>query len=213
MAIFCHLKLRQGALYQCLVFVVGVTMGMNLFLVPRLPQLPHPSDRILPMMTEELPQNSHAHVVSLAKAQGIPLRDLPQWSDVTSQYGKGPRIFGLETCQTYRQNVPELHRMLGSAGLFSTGTNLVTHLLKQNCYLEARRHHYGMNASKQDLGMRWQVPWGKHTPAHYREKHRTELAKGLNSTEVLPIVTIRHPWRWMQVGSCESSPGCCCLRL
>ena len=48
--------------------------------------------------------------------------------------------------------------MIGSAGMFSTGTNLVTQLLKQNCYIPERYEKYGgTNATKEQLGVRWQV--------------------------------------------------------
>lgn len=42
--------------------------------------------------------------------------------------------------------------------MFSTGTNLVTHLLKRNCYIPERAELYGLEtATKEQLGMRWQV--------------------------------------------------------
>jgi hypothetical protein len=89
--------------------------------------------------------------------------------------------------------------MLGAAGIFSTGTNLVTHLLKRNCYIPERAEKYGFEtATKEQLGMRWQVPWGKHTPADYKIKHATEKAQQINKDYILPCVTIRSPWRWMQ---------------
>jgi hypothetical protein len=89
--------------------------------------------------------------------------------------------------------------MLGAAGMFSTGTNLVTHLLKKNCYIPERAEKYGLGtATKEQLGMRWQVPWGKHTPADYKIKHATEKAQQINKDFILPCVTIRSPWRWMQ---------------
>lgn len=51
-----------------------------------------------------------------------------------------------------------LERMLGAAGMFSTGTNLLTQLLKRNCYIPERAERYGLDtASKEQLGMRWQV--------------------------------------------------------
>ena len=46
-------------------------------------------------------------------------------------------------------------------------------------------------------GMRWQVPWGKHTPAHYKESHATDKAKEIAKDDILPVVTIRNPYRWM----------------
>ena len=83
---------------------------------------------------------------------------LPKWSDVQRVVGDHPRILGLENCIEFQNKVPPLERMLGSSGMFNTGTNLVTHLLKQNCEIPERRQHYGPKQSKESYGMRWQVP-------------------------------------------------------
>jgi hypothetical protein len=88
--------------------------------------------------------------------------------------------------------------MLGAAGMFSTGTNLITVLLKQNCVIPARAALYGADATKEKLGMRWQVPWGKHTPARYKTQHAATHASDIAKDDILPVVTIRHPWTWMQ---------------
>lgn len=82
---------------------------------------------------------------------------LPAWSAIVEQYGAHPVLVGLESCAAYRASVPEEKRMLGAAGMFNTGTNLVTQLLKHNCYIPARLRLYGSSATKEQLGMRWQV--------------------------------------------------------
>lgn len=87
------------------------------------------------------------------------VQKLPTFQQVIDVWGTDPIIYGLDSCQKYRDRVPEVRRMLGPAGMFSTGTNLVTHLLKQNCLIPARVEAYGLDASKEQLGMRWQVPW------------------------------------------------------
>jgi hypothetical protein len=83
---------------------------------------------------------------------------LPTWSQVRRVVGDYPRVLNLSTCPTFRNTVPPLERMIGSSGMFNTGTNLVTHLLKQNCEIPERRQHYGPHQSKESYGMRWQVP-------------------------------------------------------
>ena len=123
---------------------------------------------------------------------------LPTDAQISNLYGTQPVIYNLESCPTFRQTVPPEQRMLGPAGLFSTGTNLLTHLLKQNCEIPQRRARYGPDATKEELGMRWQVPWGKHTPAHYRQAHATQKASAINKHDVLPVATIRNPYTWMQ---------------
>ena len=123
---------------------------------------------------------------------------LPTWDQVTAQYGNQPVLRGLESCAVFRETVPAVRRMLGAAGMFSTGTNLVTQLLKHNCQIPERVEAFGQDATKEQHGMRWQVPWGKHTPQHYKWQHATKQAANIVKEDVLPVVTIRHPWRWMQ---------------
>jgi len=152
----------------------------------------------------DISQQPDPLVLAIMKEAGITdlssatLQQLPTWKQVVDQYGGHPIMVGLDTCHTFRALVPAVRRMLGAAGMFSTGTNLVTVLLKQNCYIPERARQYGMNATKEELGMRWQVPWGKHTPAYFKWKHATEKAKNIVKEDLLPIVTIRNPWRWMQ---------------
>lgn len=40
--------------------------------------------------------------------------------------------------------------------------------------------------------------WGKHTPAHYKWQHATTKAAAIRKEDVLPVITVRNPWRWMQ---------------
>lgn len=226
-----------GVFIQCFVFLGGVTIGMDLYVLWPNASHVHPQ----PATSASIPQ-SHLlspHAVHLSSLQHVletetkseylsnyhshslhdqkghdrvlqmlhkanvsldakTMAQLPTWSQIVAQYGPNPVIFGLDTCTQFRNTVPELRRMLGAAGMFSTGTNLVTSLLKSNCQIPARVAHFGVNATKEAHGMRWQVPWGKHTPASYRLAHATEKAKGIAKEDLLPIVTIRNPWRWMQ---------------
>ena len=129
--------------------------------------------------------------------------DLPTWSDIVELYGEQPIVWtgsetGNDACAVFRERVPAVQRMLGAAGMFSTGTNLVTQLLKRNCYIPERVAQYGLQASKEQLGMRWQVPWGKHTPQHFRSQHAATHAQEISKDDVLPVITIRHPYRWMR---------------
>lgn len=122
---------------------------------------------------------------------------LPTWQQIIELIGPHPVIGGLDTCEAYKQKVPAVERMMGSSGMFNTGTNLVTHLLKNNCKIPERVEKYGPDASREMHGMRWQVPWGKHSPAKYKEEHSTEKAKAINKEWIMPVVTMRHPYSWM----------------
>jgi hypothetical protein len=125
------------------------------------------------------------------------LLDLPKWDEIVDLVGDSPIVHGLETCEAFRKNVPAVERNLGAAGMFNTGTNLVTQLLKENCKIPERVVKYGIEASREAHGIRWQVSWGKHTPAHYKWDHATDHAKDIDKETILPVVTIRDPYKWM----------------
>ena len=79
---------------------------------------------------------------------------LPTWDQVEKLYGKGPVVYGLETCETFRKSVPPAEASIGSAGIFNSGTNTLAMYMNANCIMpENKKEKYG--------GMRWQVPWGK----------------------------------------------------
>ena len=80
---------------------------------------------------------------------------LPTWKQVRDVVGESPVILGLESCQAYRDKVPPLERMLGSSGMFNTGTNLITRLLKENCEIPERQEKFGPHQAKEKYGMRW----------------------------------------------------------
>ena len=76
---------------------------------------------------------------------------LPTWEQVTQIVGPQPILYGVpDACTRFTQNVPAVRRMLGAAGMFSTGTNLVTTLLKNNCQIPERVTLYGPNATRED---------------------------------------------------------------
>lgn len=129
------------------------------------------------------------------------LKRLPTWSEIESVIGnKGPIVVGLERCHDFRTNIPPLRRNLGSAGMFNSGTNLVTRLMKENCIIPERYNMYHTNpkATKEQYGIRWQCPWGKHTPPRYRHDHLAPKNEKNKPDDCLPIVTIRHPFTWMK---------------
>ena len=118
-------------------------------------------------------------------------RHLPTWEQVTERLGgEEPFIVGLDRCQDYQALVPPVERLIGVSGMFATGTNLLASLLINNCRNEERsKAGYGD-------GIRWQVNWGKHSPARFRLKNHLEPK--LKNENYLPVVTTRHPYSWMQ---------------
>jgi len=122
------------------------------------------------------------------------LAELPSESEIIRMYGSKPVLAGLDTCEAFREAVPAISRMIAPAGMFNTGTNLMTTLLRNNCYIKERVDKLG----KGSPGMRRQVPWGKHSPASWRLKHQAQEAGDLKHQEyVLPAVVIKDPYTWM----------------
>ena len=107
-------------------------------------------------------EEGRQHILSVFREAGVELdaetiAKLPTWEEVQNAVGSGPHIYGLDQCPAFRDKVPAIERMLGSSGMFNTGTNLVTHLLKQNCQIPERVEMYGPKATREQWGMRWQV--------------------------------------------------------
>lgn len=115
---------------------------------------------------------------------------LPTWSQVVELYGESPRIVGLETCQSFRESVDPNNAFPAPAGAFNSGTNLLSTLLRKNCHLPNLREEFA------DEGARKQVNWGKHQPPRVRLEHK--LIESINNTDILPVVSIRDPYSWMQ---------------
>jgi hypothetical protein len=113
------------------------------------------------------------HIVKILTAANVEIDEeladqLPTWDDIVSMYGDEPIIHGLETCQIYRDTVKPEDRMLGPAGIFNTGTNLLFELMKANCNIKEARNVPNPDPSLPIMyreprrnGMRWQPPWGK----------------------------------------------------
>jgi len=81
------------------------------------------------------------------------------------------------------------------SGMFNSGINVVTQLLVlkhklSNTPEQVKR--YGIHATRKAHGIRWQVPWGKHTHAKYQKEHLTEKARSIREETGLPVITVRH---------------------
>lgn len=121
-------------------------------------------------------------------------RKLPTWTKVQELYGKEPKIYGLDRCEAFTSRIEPSVSFFGIAGTFNSGTNLLAEMLIQNCQITKRMQVFG----EDQRGMRWQVPWGKHTPVEYREEHVTETDRDVPLENSFPMLTIRDPYRWMQ---------------
>ncbi|KAL7497113.1 hypothetical protein ACHAWT_005264 [Skeletonema menzelii] len=151
------------------------------------------------------------HIVKILTAANVEIDEelaeqLPTWDDIVSMYGDKPVIHGLETCQTYRDTVKPEDRMLGPAGMFNTGTNLLFELMKVNCDIKEARNAPSVDPSlpiryrePRRNGMRWQAPWGKHNPpSTHRDKNVAKAwGKGVKQLDFFPVVLIKDPYSWM----------------
>lgn len=110
-------------------------------------------------------QQSKEKIIQLIQSAGIdvdPIKDaaliaeLPTWTEVTDMYGTEPVVYGLNegNCQRFQTQSDRAEHMMGTAGTFNTGTNLLSELLIHNCHIPERRAKY--NGAQ---GVRWQVPW------------------------------------------------------
>lgn len=116
---------------------------------------------------------------------------LPTWDKVEKLYGKGPVVYGLDTCETFRKTIPAEEASLASAGIFNSGTNTLAMYLNANCIMpENKKEKYG--------GMRWQPPWGKHMVANRKWTNTVKNDKKVNKTTVMPVAVIRDPYSWFQ---------------
>mmetsp|Transcript_15499 Transcript_15499/g.28863 ORF Transcript_15499/g.28863 Transcript_15499/m.28863 type:complete len:449 (+) Transcript_15499:273-1619(+) len=126
------------------------------------------------------------------------LEEVPKWSQILENYGgkDEPVIVGLQHCKEYRRRTKLRDISIGPAGMFSTGTNLLNRLLKENCENPDKTKYGRKNPLKFNLH---QVPWGKHNPAEARGAYMVEYMREYveNPMAVLPIVSIRHPYTWM----------------
>uniref|UniRef100_A0A7R9ZST0 Sulfotransferase domain-containing protein n=1 Tax=Craspedostauros australis TaxID=1486917 RepID=A0A7R9ZST0_9STRA len=122
--------------------------------------------------------------------------ELPTWEEVVGLYGDKPVIYGLDRCQPFQDHSDRADHFVSTAGTFNTGTNLMAELLIGNCHMPDRMKKYGAI----NRGVRWQVPWGKHTPPgdeQFRQEHKTSKDKDIDATNILPAVTVRDPLTWL----------------
>ncbi len=128
---------------------------------------------------------------------------VPQWDTVLTNIHRindpSPIIHGLETCEAFQGISADnpSQRRIAPAGLFNTGTNLLSVLLEYNCQNPHRVAKFKGNA-KRGHGNEWQPLWGKHVPARYRGTYVTAKNPKYSVDEVLPIVLVRNPYGWMK---------------
>ena len=143
---------------------------------------------------------------------------LPTWAEVVDLYGEKPIIFGLDSCARYREHlqaqkdgflpVPLEFTNLTVppkpqprvAGLFNTGTNALAQSFWLN--IEQLKFNFGNGADPRRNKTRYDFEEynlfeGKHVPPK-REWYTTFNRTAAGRWNLLPVVLIRDPFRWMQ---------------
>lgn len=162
------------------------------------------SIKIVNTLNQNNVTNNNDLVFEYFREAGVKLDDdvarrrLPSWSQIEALIGGNPVILGLDRCNDFRNNVSPLRRMLGSSGMFNSGTNLITRLMKENCVIPERYDKWGPDGTKEEYGIRWQCPWGKHTPVKFKYEHTAPKNENVTKDDCLPVVTIRNPFDWMK---------------
>ena len=121
-------------------------------------------------------------------------KTLPPLKGIVEMYGSKPIIIGEDRCEAFQASIPQGDRFLAPAGMFNTGTNLLESLLVRNCRLKLTPKKYG----KKTNGIKYQVPWGKHSPVEWKFKHVAPEFENLDQSHFLPALVIKDPYTWME---------------
>jgi hypothetical protein len=118
-----------------------------------------------------------------------------RWHKIGERLGpRSPIILGLEKCSEYRNMIPFRQRIVAPAGIFNSGTNLLSKLLYDNCWISKKNTENRKAEQRQHI--HWQVIWGKHTPAQFRSNYSVDAF--YKAERYLPVVTVRDPYSWLQ---------------
>ncbi len=95
-------------------------------------------DGITQELIESLPSINDFHTMYGAAAGSGSSSSSSSEQQTQKQHHYQPKIIGLETCQTFKDNTSPLDAIVGPAGLFNTGTNLLFQLMLKHCYFQQR---------------------------------------------------------------------------
>ena len=145
---------------------------------------------------------------------------LPTMHNFTSLYGPKLEVLGINTCEDFRNNfsmgnktfterikIATQRPVISVAGLYNTGTNLLTKLMETHCFVKGKSKYFRNHESHtMKSGMFDNVPWGKHAPVQwrddqkYRPKHFSinRMIPWVKAEHVLPIVIVKDPYFWMK---------------
>lgn len=103
-----------------------------------------------PSLTLEEASKGREPIMTILREAGIQDFDaatvakLPTWDQVEALYGKGPVVYGLDTCEAFRKSIPAADASIASAGIFNSGTNTLAMYMNANCIMpENKKEKYG----------------------------------------------------------------------
>ena len=84
-----------------------------------------------------IPPNHKKPLIDILKAADIQItpnveNKIPSWQQVNERFGDESKVIGMETCEAFRQAVPERKRMAAPAGMFNSGTNFLHNMMLEN---------------------------------------------------------------------------------
>jgi hypothetical protein len=86
---------------------------------------------------------------------------VPVWDDIVKVHGSHPVIYGLDSCEQFRNSVDPMDRRVGIAGMFNTGTNLLAILLQHNCAIPERIKKMGRKKGHGMVSTQMSECWGE----------------------------------------------------
>ena len=178
--VFLIFALVVGASWLMIVLSISQTLG---------------DDVVVPSALHQQVQSRKDPILDILKMAkvtvvGADYEALPSWEQVRQVIGDKPRILGLETCRAYRETVPLKRRQVAPAGMFSTGTNLLQHLLQANCLVSGRPQK-GFVASK--WGKAPQSSFSPYQSCHTIHPEQFYCFPGSNGTQSMDVASINVP--------------------
>jgi hypothetical protein len=135
-------------------------------------------------------------------------QSLPSEAQVAELYGLHPIVDGLDRCEEYSSALKahgNLAPQVRVTGLFNTGTNAFSVAVYLNL-----RDTMQLEGNYSQIQAQAEVPWKKHWPAEARS-HWVDNTDPKLVQQIMPVVLIRDPFRWMQ-SMVRKATGFVCLQ-
>ncbi len=188
-------------------------------------------NELMKLINNEMVPPEKEKIVTILSKSGVRLTpnmidSLPSVINFNTMYESEQikSIYGLDTCASFREKISPVDRIVGPAGLYNTGTNLMYKLLSKHCIFQERADLYDKDATKMKENMNDNVdhqeedakfihnkrtgifddiPWGKHSPVQWKddfyrpeELRINEIFPRVKNENVFPIVMVKDLYTW-----------------